>query len=132
MIKALFFKKNNFFYSFRIEGHAGYGFDGNDIVCAGVSSAVDMTINAIKNIVKQDCNLEINASKAVVFFSLKDLKSNNFETKNAQDGEHKKNSAEEKIDTFVLSSVFMKALHCHLANIAKAFPTNVSVLVSEV
>ncbi|MGN0660922.1 MAG: ribosomal-processing cysteine protease Prp [Oscillospiraceae bacterium] len=47
MITASFFKSGNDFLGFEVAGHADYGDFGNDIVCAGVSSAVMLTANAV-------------------------------------------------------------------------------------
>ena len=47
MIKAVFINKGGKTAGFTISGHAGYEESGNDIVCAGVSSAVMLTANAI-------------------------------------------------------------------------------------
>ena len=102
MIKATFFSYNDNYYSFIIEGHANHGFSGNDIICAAVSSAVDMTINAIKNIIKEDCFLNINPSKAEVYLKMK-------------------NKTSEK------ASLFIQSLYDHLLNISEAYPDNVKV-----
>ncbi|MGN0687638.1 MAG: ribosomal-processing cysteine protease Prp [Oscillospiraceae bacterium] len=47
MLKAVFFKRGGSFYGFSVSGHAGYGTAGNDIVCAAVTSAVELTCNTI-------------------------------------------------------------------------------------
>lgn len=47
MIKARFEFTDGKAVGFCVSGHAGYGESGNDIVCAGVSSAVMLTANAI-------------------------------------------------------------------------------------
>ena len=46
MIKANFYQKNGLYCGFIISGHAG-GKYGQDIVCAGVSSAVMLTVNTL-------------------------------------------------------------------------------------
>ena len=51
MIKARFFNKDGIPYGFDISGHAGYAAKGHDIVCAGVSSAVQMTANTITEVI---------------------------------------------------------------------------------
>ena len=136
MIKALFLKKNNFFYSFKIEGHAGYECEGNDIVCAGVSSAVDMTINAIKNIIKQDCHLDIDSSGAMVFLELKNFDNCDAASfskeKNNQNNQIEKKNQVNLFDFLSFSSVFIEALYCHIVNISRAFPDNVKVVFSDV
>ena len=46
-LTAVFFKENERFVGFSISGHAGYGTEGNDIVCAAITSAVELTCNTI-------------------------------------------------------------------------------------
>lgn len=47
MIQAKFFESNGKLLGFSISGHAGYAKAGEDIVCAAVSSAVQLTSNII-------------------------------------------------------------------------------------
>lgn len=47
MITAVFYKKDGKLSGFRVIGHAGYADYGYDIVCASVSSAVQLTANLI-------------------------------------------------------------------------------------
>ncbi|MDD3692604.1 MAG: ribosomal-processing cysteine protease Prp [Oscillospiraceae bacterium] len=51
MTKVRFFKNNNVLTGFEIKGHAGAGCAGNDIVCAAISSAAQMTANTITEII---------------------------------------------------------------------------------
>lgn len=50
MIRARFFFKSGEITGFAVKGHADYGSYGHDIVCAAVSSAVQMTVNTITGI----------------------------------------------------------------------------------
>lgn len=50
MIVAEFFRKGGEITGFKINGHAGYDDYGKDIVCASVSSAVQLTANMITDI----------------------------------------------------------------------------------
>jgi uncharacterized protein YsxB (DUF464 family) len=52
VIKARFFNKNGEPYGFDIFGHADFAAKGYDIVCACVSSAVQMTANTITEVIK--------------------------------------------------------------------------------
>ena len=52
MIVAKFFKSSRKFIGFQISGHAGFAESGYDIVCASVSSAVQLTANNITEIFK--------------------------------------------------------------------------------
>lgn len=47
MIKARFFANGQSLCGFTVSGHAGYADKGEDIVCAAVSSAVQMAANTI-------------------------------------------------------------------------------------
>ncbi|CUH92498.1 ribosomal-processing cysteine protease Prp [Herbinix luporum] len=49
MIKVTIYKdKDNLITGFKVLGHAGYGQEGNDVVCAAVSALVINTINSIE------------------------------------------------------------------------------------
>lgn len=50
MINAVFAKKNGKLCGIRVSGHAGYADAGEDIVCAAVSSAVQLSANLITEI----------------------------------------------------------------------------------
>ena len=47
MVRANFYKCNGNFVGFKISGHTGYAVSGKDIVCASVSSAVQLTVNLL-------------------------------------------------------------------------------------
>jgi len=47
VVNVTFFVKGDFYVGFQIKGHAGYGTEGNDIVCSAVSSAAYLTANNI-------------------------------------------------------------------------------------
>ena len=47
MIHAVFAKQNGRLCGVTVTGHAGYAEEGTDIVCAAVSSAVQLTANLI-------------------------------------------------------------------------------------
>lgn len=71
MITASFYCKNGLYCGFIVSGHAG-GIFGQDIVCAGVSSAVMLTINTLADFLACDCSVRINENSA-------GLKLNSFE-----------------------------------------------------
>lgn len=52
MITAEFYLQNEIFCGFSIRGHAGYADYGSDVVCASVTSAVEMAANGITEILK--------------------------------------------------------------------------------
>lgn len=47
MIKAVFYTENGRLSGFSLSGHAGCGAAGNDVACAAVSSAAELTCNTI-------------------------------------------------------------------------------------
>ena len=47
MVDVTFYVNGDFYTGFLIKGHAGYGTEGNDIVCSAVSSAAYLTANNI-------------------------------------------------------------------------------------
>lgn len=47
MLKAVFFRQGKRLCGFDISGHAGYGYEGQDIACAAVSSATELVCNTI-------------------------------------------------------------------------------------
>lgn len=59
MIKVKFSKSANSYQGFSISGHAGFAEYGEDIVCAGVSSAVQLTINGITEILKINADVQV-------------------------------------------------------------------------
>ncbi len=60
MIKARFFTEGDFLTGFEIKGHSGYADEGNDVVCAAVSSSAYMTANTITEIIGIDAEIDLN------------------------------------------------------------------------
>ena len=69
MIKAYFKRDNNVITSIKIEGHAMYDEYGKDIVCAGVSASLIVTVNAILKFDKEAIKYENNG-----IFTLENIK----------------------------------------------------------
>ncbi len=59
MLKAVFYRQGDGFNGFSVSGHAGYGTAGNDIVCAAVTSAVELTCNTITEFFGADASVEV-------------------------------------------------------------------------
>ena len=51
MTKAEFYLIGEKISGFKVYGHSGYAIEGEDIVCASVSSTVWMTVNGLENVV---------------------------------------------------------------------------------
>lgn len=65
MVKASFYRRDGLYCGFIITGHAG-GRYGQDIVCAGVSSAVMLTINTLTEFLLSDCSVRIGDNVAAL------------------------------------------------------------------
>ena len=60
MIKVRFHTANNTIFGFTLNGHAGAGVRGEDIVCAAVSSAAYMTANTVTEILGQPADIAVD------------------------------------------------------------------------
>lgn len=104
MIIAEFFKtEDDSFKGFHIRGHSGYSERGSDIVCAGVSSAVMLTINT-----------------AVEFFGV------SADVSVISDGDISCDIREITGD----SDRLIKSLMAHLSELSQEFPKNIKVMLS--
>ena len=63
MTKATFYFDGDVPYGFLISGHSGYAQEGEDIVCASVSSASYMVANTITEILKDDADINVSDAK---------------------------------------------------------------------
>ncbi len=70
MLRAVFRRKNGAFSGFEISGHAGYGAEGNDIVCAAVSSCTMLVCNAVTE--NFGANAEVNVKENCITLRLND------------------------------------------------------------
>lgn len=104
MIEAKFFQKNGDYIGFDVSGHAGYDLFGKDIVCASVSSAVQLTANGITEILANNAQIELKDNS--VMLSLMD------------------SSKEAK--------AFLKALKLHLELLADDYPGTIHISCMEV
>ncbi|MEG1870104.1 MAG: ribosomal-processing cysteine protease Prp [Oscillospiraceae bacterium] len=59
MIIADFAAKSRKLCGFKLSGHAGYANAGNDIVCAAVTSAVQLTVNNLTEIFNIDATVTV-------------------------------------------------------------------------
>ncbi len=58
MIAVTIYRQQSVCVGFQCKGHAGFADHGEDIVCAGVTTAVQMTINGITEVV--GCAADVN------------------------------------------------------------------------
>ncbi len=104
MIKAKFFQKNGKLTGFEVSGHAGFDLYGKDIVCASVSSAVQLTANGITEILGEKAEISVGDNK--VSLSL--------------------------VDSFEKTENFLKALKLHLKLLADDYPGTIHISCMEV
>ena len=72
MLKAVFHKKDTDFCGFEISGHAGYGTEGNDIVCAAVSSCTMLVCNCVTENFKSNAEVNVEENRITLRLSERD------------------------------------------------------------
>ena len=60
MISVVLFSRESSVIGFRVTGHAGYADRGSDVVCAGVTTAVQMTANGVTECAGVDAEVEVS------------------------------------------------------------------------
>lgn len=105
MISVRFFQNSGKLTGVTVSGHAGYAEYGQDIVCASVTSAVQLTANGITEILKAPCNVRMDKNRISIELG-RDA---------GQDAE-----------------AFLQALSLHLSVLAEDYPNTISIFVSEV
>ena len=110
MIKAVFSKGDRGFVRAEISGHAGYAVCGNDIVCASVSSAVQMAANGITEIVGAPAEVIVDEDSVVIELP-------------AREGDPAGDSAAEH---------FLAALCLHIELLMQEYEQNIKLTVLEV
>ena len=63
MIFAVFSRKGNRVTEVSVSGHAGYAPKGEDIVCAGVTSALQTVLNGITEVLKVPAQVQVEENK---------------------------------------------------------------------
>lgn len=105
MIRANFTRTEGKLTAFSLSGHAGYDEFGKDIVCASVTSAVQLTANAITEVLKVNADVKVLDNQINMKLP--------------------KNCPQEAFS-------FMNALLLHLEILAEDFEGTIKVKVSEV
>ena len=66
MIRAEFYEKQGLLTGFRFSGHSGHAEAGKDVVCAAVSSAVQLTANILNELgMEPDVNVGDNVIECI-------------------------------------------------------------------
>ena len=105
MIKAEFRLKKGVPVSFKVSGHSGFAESGEDIVCAAVSSAVQLTVNGITEVVRTPCVLDVEENSVELVLP----------------------QSSRPADWH-----FVSALRLHLKNLSEAYPGTIDLIISEV
>ena len=99
-----FFKSGDMLTGFECKGHTGFADEGNDVLCAFISSACYLAANTVTDIIK----LDARSSDADGYMSLKI------------------NSSPEKAQDI------LGGLVLHLTELEKDYPKNIKVTITEV
>lgn len=100
MIRVKFFVGNRQLKGFQISGHAGFAENGEDIVCASVSSAAYMAANTVTDIIRADA--EATADDGAMTLLV--------------------NEPCERTETV------LKGLELHLKELSKQYPENIKII----
>ncbi len=73
MTKAVFYTHSGAYTGFRVCGHSGYAKKGQDIVCAAVSSACEMSLNILDTLGASRFSYKIEEEGAVISASLEKM-----------------------------------------------------------
>ncbi|MBR0141780.1 MAG: ribosomal-processing cysteine protease Prp [Ruminococcus sp.] len=103
MIRAEFFEKNREIVGFRVKDHSGYAESGEDIVCAAVSSAVQLTANLLE---AMGFEPDVKLGENVVECTLPSCGN--------------------------LQSTVLGQFKIHLESVQEEFPENINITISEV
>lgn len=104
MIRAEFYESQGKLKGFSINGHAGYAENGFDIVCAAVSSAVELTANLITD--GFNIPAKVMAEDDTIICMVKSADDN--------------------------SEKLLKMLNVHLGFISEEFPNTIKITTTEV
>lgn len=105
MINVEFYLKNDELTGFSVKGHAGYADYGSDIVCASVTSTVEMTANGITEILGEKADVLVYENEVKLML-------------NAESSEY--------------AIKFLQALRLHLELLSKDYPQNIKLHEMEV
>lgn len=104
MITAVFYKKSGNLTGFKVSGHAGYADAGSDIVCASVTSSVQLACNLLTEYFGIDA--EVSAQDNTVALKVR--------------------------ETSDISQKIIKGLYDHLDLISQQFKKTINLKFSEV
>lgn len=103
MINICFYTRNSVLIGFEVSGHAGFAEYGSDIVCAAVTSAVQLVCNGVSDIINADA--KINMQKNLIKLTL-----------NTNDNK---------------AISFLNALRLHFDLLKEDYPNNLKITIEE-
>ncbi len=74
MTKITITKSEKYILAFEVSGHTGFADEGSDIVCSAISTATQMAVCVIKEVLKLDAFVEISEGYLKCKLSAKDLR----------------------------------------------------------
>ena len=70
MITASFHLEGSRIVSFQVEGHSGLADEGEDVLCAAVTSAVRLTECAVNDVLGLEASVKVKSEKALISLKL--------------------------------------------------------------
>ena len=104
MIRAVFRRSRDGLCGVEVSGHAGYADAGQDIVCASVTSAVQLTLNGITEVLRAPAEVAVQQNRITLRLS-------------------EQNPA---------AARFLEALYLHLELLAQEYTDNLQLTILEV
>ena len=70
MTTVTFYSEGNRIVGFEVKGHSGYAIEGEDIVCAAVTSAVRLTECAVNDVLGLEASVKVREKDASITLKL--------------------------------------------------------------
>ena len=107
MITATFHMEGDRIVSFQVEGHSGLAPQGEDILCAAVTSAVRLTECAVNDVLGLEAGVKVKPEKALISLKL-------------PGGLNESNDS--------VCQTLLTALMLHLSQLHEEYPENIIVM----
>lgn len=108
MTRIEIFRKNGSIFGYRAIGHSGYSEQGSDIVCAAISTALQMTLISLQEVLKLKPHVEID-EEGMMLVKL----------------------TEQDIKTCKEVYIVLDAMYIFLKELSKQYPKNIKLVEKE-
>ncbi len=108
MTNVVFFKNKDDIIGFTCKGHTGYGVEGQDILCASISSITQSAVMGLTQVLNLDCKYKINSKKGSLECWLPNI---------------------ENPQVFSNAQALLKTAYVALKDLEQGFPSNIKVEV---